>query len=295
MPISSGAIFADPNINITQGLEIENALPILAPTAPLRLLYDNNSWWPGATCNASGSSQQVPIPDGYVVPAPPSGGDGSLPNRIGGVLRADGTTIVEFQYATRCNSTGSLTAGDVRCSHSIYGSGMCSYGAQGGSGLSGVGGVLRLHEVGGVPIPHVLKLTVYSSILSSCNGGYRWPAIAADGYYNSGSFAYVGSMCDFRMGSLMALPATYNCQAYIGTAREICTALKHYGAYVGDTHPGWNPVSIIGEWGTASAIGLAAAQIEQMAEALLVVTNNGPSSVGGGGVPLVPLAPPIGN
>jgi hypothetical protein len=233
-----------------------------------------------------------PIPDGYIVPAPPSGGDGTLPNRPGGVLAADGATIYEFQYATRCSGTGALTAGAWRCSHSIYGSGLCSYGAQGGSALSGVGGVLRNHELTGT-IPHALKITLPADELSNCSGGYRWPATTADGYHDD---QYVGNVCALRMGSLVALLPSYNCSAHSGLAARVCQALKDYGAYVGDTHPGWDPVSIIGEYGaSAAALDGAEAAIVTMTNALNVVDNNGSANVGGGGTPRVPLAPAIGN
>ena len=294
MPIGSNAAYVAANIDFS-GWAAENAMPIMAPAAPLRTLFHNSSWWPGTACNATGATQQVPVPDGYIVPAPPSLGDGTLPNRPGGVLLADGTTIQEFQYATRCSATGPLIAGSVRCKHSIYGSGMCGFGAQGGSGLSGVGGVLRLWEVNGTDaIRHALKVTVSAQWLSNCNGGYRWPAVAADGYHND---AYRGQNCDLRMGSLLALPPAFACPSGTSLTARICQAMKDYGLYVGDTHnaPGWNPLSIIGEIGTASSLTGISGQLVPLAEALQVVTNNSSSNVGGGGTPRAPLAPPIGN
>jgi hypothetical protein len=294
MPVGSNAVYIDANLNF-DGWAAENAMPIMAPGAPLRTLYHNSSWWPGTACNASGSTQEVPVPDGYLVPAPPSLGDGTLPNRPGGVLLADGVTIQEFQYATRCSETGPLIAGSVRCQHSIYGSGQCGYGAQGGSGLSGVGGVLRLWEVSGTEaIRHALKVTVSAQWLSNCNGGYRWPAVAADGYHDD---AYRGSICDVRMGSLLALPADYACPVGTSLTARLCQTMKDFGIYVGDTHnaSGWNPLSIIGEVGTSGALGAISGQLETYAEALQVIANNESASTGGGGTPRVPLAPPIGN
>jgi hypothetical protein len=106
MPIGAGAVYVPGNLPRTF-FAIENELVIMAPTAPLRTLWDNGAWWPGTACNAGGVNRGlVPVPDGYLVPAPPSGGDGTLPNRGGGVLLPDGRTIREFQYATRCSGTG---------------------------------------------------------------------------------------------------------------------------------------------------------------------------------------------
>jgi len=294
-PIGSGAQYVD--AQISGGIwAVENGMPILAPNAPMRALRNNGDWWPDAACNASGSSQNVPIPDGYVVPAPPSGGDGTLPNRTGGVLLADGATIVEFQYATRCQSTGPLTVGAVRCSHSVYGSGLCGFAAHGGSGLSGVGGVLRVHELTGA-IQHALKLTIGVEEMSSCNGGFRWPAVAADtGFNDGGDHQYSGGVCAMRMGSLLALQPSYDCGQHAGLAGRVCQALKDYGMYVVDAGPqGWNVRAIIGEYGTASALGSVEDDFEEMWAELFVVNNNSAAMPGGGGVPRVPLAPAIGD
>jgi hypothetical protein len=278
---------------------VENSLVIMSPNAPMRALRNNGDWWPDTTCNASGSTQNVPIPDGYLVPAPPSGGDGTLPNRTGGVLLADGTTIQEFQYATRCQSTGPLTVGAVRCSHSIYGSGLCGFAAHGGSGLSGVGGVLRNHETtGSDPIRHAFKLTLPVETLSGCSGGYRWPAVAADwGYDDPGHGSwYSGNVCALRMGSLLAVPPSVNCQTRVSSAlaRRICVALQDYGAYVVDTGPqGWNPMVLIGDWGTADALNNIDDQLVTLFTDLQVVNNNSSNNVGGGGTLRAPLAPEI--
>lgn len=294
MPIGSGAQYVNVTINV-EGWHTENALTIMSPTSPLRELRDTNGWWP-ISCTASSSDvQMVPIPDNYIVGPPGSSGDGTLPNRPGGVLRQDGTTIQEFQYAQRCNAGGPLVAGAVRCTHSIYGSGMCGFGAQGGSGLSGVGGALRVWEVNSTqPIRHALKITLDAHLLSNCNGGYRWPAVAADGYHNS---AYTGPTCDLRMGSLLALPQSYPCPTGTSLLARMCAAMRDYGLYVGDTHnsPGWTPLSIIGEYGTNSALAAIGGTLQTYTEATDVIANNSPSSIGGGGTPLVPTAPPIGN
>lgn len=301
MPIGSGAVFAAANLPRTF-TDIENELVIMAPTAPLRPLWDNGQWWPGAACSASGTSAGlVPVPDAYVVPAPPSGGDGTLPNRAGGVLLPDGRTIQEFQYATRCSSTGPLTTGAVRCTLDIYGSGTGCFAAHGGSGLSGVGGSLRAWEVSGAgPITHALKLTLPAATLSNCGSGFRWPALAADSGFNvSGSSSfYSGGQCALQMGSLLAIGPSLNCNTLVSSvlAQRVCVALQDYGAYVVDTAPqGYNAMVLIGEWGTANALSAISSDLLTLFTQLSVVTNNGPSSIGGGGTPLAPLAPPIGN
>lgn len=300
MPIGSNAVYVNAQLPRTFWA-VENTLNIMTPTAPLRTMYNNGQWWPGTTCNASGSTKQVPIPDGYVVPAPPSGGDGTLPNRTGAVLMPDGVTVQEFQYATRCSSTGPLTVGAVRCSHSIYGSGVGCFGAHGGSGLTALGGTVRMHEVTGTaPIRHAMRVTIPVQYLSGCNGGYRWPSLVADtGWNDPGSSSYYsGSVCALRMGSLVAIPPAVNCETAVPSAlgRRICHALQDYGAYVVDTAPqGWNPMVLLGEWGTDAALSGISSDLLTLFTGLHVVDNNSSTNIGGGGTPRQPLAPPIGN
>jgi hypothetical protein len=234
-----------------------------------------------------------------------------MPNNAGGALLNDGRTIREFQYAARCSGTGEMYVGDTRCDLDIYGSGLGGFCAHGGSGLSGVGGSLRVWEVNGSgPIQHALKLTLPSYVLSNCNNGYRWPAVAADsGNDDNGSWQYyAGSNCNLRMGSLLAIPPSVNCNTLVSAtlARRLCQAMQDYGAYVVDVHPSWNagcqcprtdwrPMTINGEDGTGGAVGNVGSQVLTLFEELAVVTNNGSSAVGGGGTPRVPLLPAIGN
>jgi hypothetical protein len=309
MPIGSDAVYVPANLPSTF-MSIDEEPIILAPGAPLRTLYENGDW--PASCSTSGATDkgQFPVPDGYIVPQP---GGGFLPNYSGGVLKADGRTIVELQYATRCSSTGPLTAGIVRGSHDIYGSGVGSWiGGHGGSGLTGVGGSLRVWEVqGDAPITHALKVNLTVDFLSGTNGGYRWPAIVADsGYDDPGSWAYyAGSVPALRMGSLLALPPNVDIQG-IGLQTpmglRIARALQDYGAYVVDANPNtWNPHTLDIEYGVQQAMEARygydidsnpmASDLLKLFTRLHVVDNNGPTSIGGGGIPRVPLAPPISN
>ncbi|HXK32583.1 MAG TPA: hypothetical protein VNM91_01035 [Dehalococcoidia bacterium] len=300
MPIGSAAQYTSAGLGSFNwsGYYHEDEMPIVATGAPLRAVINNGDW--PASCSTAGDTVgQYPIPDGYLVPGP----NGDQPNRSGGVLAADGQTVLEFQYASRCSGTGPLTAGAIRCAHSIYGSGVGCVGAHGGSGLSGVGGSLRLWEVtGSQPIRHALKVTLPVATLSGCGGGYRWPAMWADaGWNQSGNINfYSGPVCDLRMGSLVAIGPSENCSALAGSAlgRRICQALQDYGAYVVDTHPnvsGWRPATLNGEYGTGDYLYDISDELLTLFSRLQVVTNNSSSNVGGGGTPRQPLLPPIGN
>jgi hypothetical protein len=71
-------------------------------------------------------------------------------------------------------------------------------------------------------------------------------------------------------------------------------ALQDYGAYVVDTGPqGWNPMVLIGDWGTADALNNIDDQLVTLFTDLQVVNNNSSNNVGGGGTLRAPLAPPI--
>ena len=111
------------------------------------------------------------------------------------------------------------------------------------------------------------------------------------------------------MGSLLALPPDLDI-ASLGLTTEAATklawTLQNYGAYVVDD-TSWNVHAIDAEVGVAEefeaayGFGMQASSgswYEDMMTifgALAVVDNNGPGAVGGGGAPLQPLAPPIGN
>jgi hypothetical protein len=110
------------------------------------------------------------------------------------------------------------------------------------------------------------------------------------------------------MGALLAVPPATNCDALVSAtlARRICHAMQDYGAYVVDVHPSWSawcqcprlewrPMTINGEAGTGSAVSAVGSQMLTLFAGLQVVTNNGASTIGGGGAPRVPLTPPIGN
>lgn len=305
VPIGSKAQYVDTQINMSgKFMDVEGELVMLDKNAPLRTLHAGDGggeqWWPDAACNTGLTNRgSVHVPDGYVVPNPSSGEDGSLPNRAGGALKSDGKTIQEFQYATRCSSTGPVTAGAFRTTYDIFGKGIPTnasttspegYGAHGGSGLSAVGGALRRWEVSGTdPIRHALKMTVNVGVLSKCNGGYRWPAITADYGYNQsgGQNEYFGPVCEFRMGSLAAIHPSVNCQTFATTplGKRICQALQDYGAYIVDTGPRtWGAMTILGEYGTASSLRASGDDIEKMFDNLYVVANNGADTPGGCGI-----------
>jgi hypothetical protein len=183
--------------------------------------------------------------------------------------------------------------------------------AYGGSAL---GGLVRRWEVDpGHPahtdgvIRHALAVALPAVMLRYDGGepgydeagygtatGYRWPATEQD--YDSPE-DYDGPV---PMGALVAIPRDVDVEALDlpPALLAVGRALQDYGAYVVDRAHG--VVTFYAEPGVpeswldvvrgpdASARGL-----EQLRQQLRVVTNNGPSSVGGGGERVAPPAPPF--
>ncbi|GAA4941089.1 hypothetical protein EV188_112120 [Actinomycetospora succinea] len=107
-------------------------------------------------------------------------------------------------------------------------------GCHGGSGLSGLGGTIREGELSGdAPLRHALKVSLPCT--TSCspeNGGFRWPAVAADSGYEG---KYGGENPQVNMGALLALPADADLSGITAPdVRKVAEALQTYGAYVVD-------------------------------------------------------------
>jgi hypothetical protein len=117
-----------------------------------------------------------------------------------------------------------------------------------------------------------------------------------------------------KMGALLAIPASNNLSS-IGfetePGRQLAWTLQNYGAYIVDDGYGAQ-VGFATENGPDGSFikqfqadyGFSFPQrvidntpfmrdVQRLMKALNVVDNNGPSSIGGGGTPLQPLAPAI--
>jgi hypothetical protein len=150
--------------------------------------------------------------------------------------------------------------------------------AYGGSSL---GGLIRTWEVQEGRIRHALALALTNSQLRD---GYVWPATTQD----TGGSRYAGEV---PMGSLVAIPPGVDVSALgLSPAGEaVARALQDYGAYVVDRSASF---ALYGEPSAEALLGPARADLAHIRSHLRVVTNNSASSVGGGGTPRVPLAPP---
>jgi hypothetical protein len=285
---------------------------IMRPSAPLTNINYSSAGWTGANrCSATGGTLvQAPIPSDYIIP-------NSGTNNSAAILAADGRTVLQMQPLTRCTAGGYATSIVNKKAVDIFGDGIT--GSHGGSGLSALGGTIRLGELrpGQKGMRHALKLGVYAKqALYKCttwSACYRWPAVAADNY----AVGWYGvnnnnSNTAMKMGALLAIPANVDLSTLgleTEPAKQLAWTLQNYGAYiVDDAHGPQFQISIEdgpdgsvreqfkADWGFPffQYVGDNTPWVHDMqklVKALKVVDNNSPTSIGGGGTPLQPLAP----
>src|SRR5256712_2661388 len=216
---------------------------ILTPYAPPTDVYYSGDAGRGRTrCNAQGPVLfSAPIPPNFVVPGAGSGDpDGTTPNSARGILAADGDTLIEGQRMARCTAGGTATMMWSQHDEDLLKTG--NSGAHGGSMLSSLGGVIRLGElVPGGTIRHPLKVNLFGrDNYYNGSGSFRWPATTADGCAPG---CYGGSVPALRMGSLLALPPSFDVNAMgleTAPAKILAHAFQDYG---GDT-PGEAPRAV---------------------------------------------------
>lgn len=215
-PIGDQAIYVEAKIRKRErrGMTIDEDIIVLKPNAPLTKVFYSDVGWTedgtGLRCTNFDANRllfELPIPEDFVVS--PSTWDGLRPNSGLACLLPDGETIIQTQPFAKCGGSTATVATSLTSSAprvNIY-TGDGIRGAHGGSGLSAIGGTIRVGEMvpGGV-IRHALKINLYGRY-NLHHGGYRWPAVKADSGFDdvdSGNF-YGGSNPELVMGSLVAL------------------------------------------------------------------------------------------
>ncbi len=323
MPIGSKAVYVHARIEkaLAYGMTVDEDYIVMAPNAPLVDISENFAGWDKSKsrCEVQGKKLiSAPIPKNFRVS--PSTWDGLTPNAGLAVLMPDGKTIVQTQPFAYCDSTKPATSQYMFANQDIYGMGM--YGAHGGSGLSAIGGALRLGEL--TPesgaIRHALKVNLFgrkNMFYDSKTKGYRWPAATADAYAadNYGKDRTQTTVAACKMGALLALPAKMNLDSLAfetQPCRILAQAFQNYGAYLVDD-TGWDVYAIITEWGPDGRFtdefrknwGFSMTQsskntpwsrdMDRIFMNLHVVDNNTSIAIGGGGTPRLPLAPVFEN
>jgi hypothetical protein len=151
--------------------------------------------------------------------------------------------------------------------------------------LPSFAGLIRDGEIAAGRIPHALAAQLPRQLLKE---EAVWPAYAFDR-----DSSYTGTV---PMGALLAIPATVDLDG-LGLStdgRVIARAAQDYGVYVVDR--GGSGITILAELGAPDIRWEARdsepawwKDLEIIRDQLRRVTNNGPSSRGGGGTPRVPL------
>lgn len=237
------------------GYGVDVAYLQFAPTAPLRQLKDRDYWWPwrdGERVVGAETGVSVRVPDTWIVPPPPKS---ELPNRASAALQADGL-VREFQYTVRPKAGSDISMyEEPRGTIDLAGDGTMAsgvLGGHGGSGMTGVGGTIRVGELtGSEPIRHALALTMNMRKWgvqdgSGIRAGYRWPATAADRDYADRGFASGygtittnggGGRAGVGMGSLLAIPGDVDLDALqfeTPQGAKLAWTHQNHGAYVVD-------------------------------------------------------------
>ena len=318
MPIGSGAVYVPANLEASKNSsgmpQVDDEHIVLRPTAPLTVIHASSVGWSGGDrCSAKGRVlANVPMPTNYVVP-------NNIDNGSSAFLAADGRTIIQSQPLARCSAGGPATSLLTFPSVDIYGDGI--QGSHGGSGMSSIGGSIRVGELrpGQQGPRHALKVNVDSrKVLYPCkifDDCFRWPAVTADetaiGYYGSMTASPNSAM---KMGSLLAIPAWVKL-AGLGMetepGKQLAWTLQNYGAYIVDT-TGGSSLALNAENGPDGSLrtqfqadygypleiwkaGSTAwsRDVQRVIQALQVVDNNSQDRIGGGGALRQPLAPPF--
>ena len=314
-PIGSGAVYVHANLKPAEkGAHIDEDVLITAHDQPLMGVYRTEYKW-GPTVNPEtrcikGDDVALfwwPIPKDYV-----TNFHATRANHAAAVLMTDGRTIRSTQPFQVCSDGYATThfVVDERVDI-LEGDGIA--GSHGGSGMSSIGGTIRMGEMlpDSPPIAHALKVDIsakHNLYYDSATKGFRWPARQAD---KNAARLYHGTVEASRMGALLALRPEIDIENW-GLLTEpgirIARAFQDYGGYVVDDAfqdvftlcteegPGRN---VAAEFESVYGYPMKNKDLDhpwvkdiiRIFTNLHVVDNNGPGSIGGGGKPRAPLAP----
>ena len=240
----------------------------------------------------------------------------SFMNDCSTILQPDKRHYVQMQPTCRHEKGSSYVIGFAKYKPSIlydiYENG--ELGSHWGSGLSAIGGTIRLGELfSDEPIRHALKLNVWADkwlYWDEKERGYIWPADRSDTKPEKhADNPYL------MEGSLVAIPRDLTPEEVGITCpivKKMFVCLQDYGAYiVDDTVRDSYSLSIdyAAQQEVLEKTGITmrgffdrlpneetreyGTDFVKMICCLKVITNNGPDSIGGGGIPCQPLAPDL--
>jgi len=286
---------------------------------------DQGDWSGGDKCAVTGKvAARIQLPDAFSTSC-------VLNNNALAVLSPDNRTLLQMQPAYRLPGAAQplLARYHAGCPvpfpWAVDILGDAPWGAHGGSGLSSMGGVVRAGELapGAPPLRHALKLELFAHDYYFSGGTaapyadcFAWPALGCDSYAHDASSpqAYNGSNPRLKPGALLAIPPGVSVPVATEPARLLRDALATYGGYIVDDTASddasvcMEPAAqaqLLADYGITVDISNPARpgvnanttafyeDLVRVFRALAVVANNANGTVGGGGTPLAPLAPPI--
>lgn len=310
VPIHNNATYVAAGIQPATYFDPDEDVIIMTPNAPALNVETNTADWSGADrCPDQGATLfSAPIPQNWIYDK--TVWRGNTPNSGAAILRSDGS-IIQTQPFAKCN-TGFATSHYVWTSPCAL-TGECIQGSHGGSGLSAIGGTIRVGELSAGVIKHVLKLNLFGkeNFYHDATGGYRWPATKEDTGYgdpNSANY-YGGTNAQMKIGALLAIHKTATL-AGLGTGNSlgletqaglvIARALQDYGGYTVD-NTAWDAYAFVTETGPNGSVATEfknlygfdigvggldnsawGRDLKRIYAGLYVISNNAPGNIGGG-------------
>jgi hypothetical protein len=312
-PIGSDALYSGANFEDANhvGVDIQHILE-LSNSYPDRNVLGTEVWGAGRCEGKQFLGFTLQVPDNWIVPDAGESPYGLTPNSNFAFRLPESDIIFEGLQVTRCIEGGPvympiwMQYPNNRKYQSIKGNGI-EGGGQGASGMSSLGGTIRLGELtGDEPIRHVIKINPWAGKYCYYHDtlpGYKWPAQSADNYAKDN---YGGKDPGIVMGSLFAIHPNIHVDS-IGlttiAGRKLFFTMQNYGVYFTED-AAWDTWDIIIErdaelefettYGFSMSSETWRIELNKLMKALSVVINNSPSQIGGGGIPIQPLAPPFG-
>ena len=304
-PIGTGAAYVDAGFTPAANISADDDWWIVTSSSdPVTNVYNPNSWT--HRCGGTAWNSTTAFPSALLVPdaQPPD-----TPNYASAILQPDGRTIQQYEPTARCAAGGPLF-GYQAPTVDIYGDGdlrralrLRTFQHRRHHPRRGIETLRRGHP----SCPEARGVGAEVLLLFFQPAGFPLAREKADDYAAS---QYHGTNPALTEGSLLAIPASVNISS-LGLAtdagRKIAQALQDYGGYIVDD-TAWDDFAIATEINPTSSVRAQFLadygyhiddggtpffnDVNTIFGALKVVDNNGPNSIGGGGTPLVPLAPP---
>ena len=190
-PIGSEAVYVPANLEPAARVGVD-IMHILATSEddPVTPAYAHGVWGPGRCDSVMDIDFSLHLPADWLVPDAGNSPYGYTPSSSYAIVYPDGDQVLQAQIIARCEVGGPVyfplwfQYPGNRQTVSIRGDGLYSGNGQGATGMSTLGGTIRLGELtGSEPIRHAIKLNPWAKKVihySEEVPGYRWPAFRAD-------------------------------------------------------------------------------------------------------------------